>query len=117
MHKMKYGRGARREGRREAGREPRGSRTKLKDTCNCSTYWHTHTETDTHTDYIRSLVFAQIIWVTICRERRVRRGVAGRRWSRAAVLHIGKSKLGNDVDYNDDDKLTRRIRNPRAKPR
>lgn len=78
---------------------------------------HTQTHTETDTNYIRSLVFAQIIWVTIWRERRVRRGVAGRRWSRAAVLHIGKSKLGNDVDYNDDDKLTRRIRNPRAKPR
>lgn len=54
----------------------------------------------------------------------MRRGVAGRRWSRAAVLHIG-SELGNDVDNvdnvdnddDDDDKLTRRIRNPRAKPR
>lgn len=112
----------RRQGGRQAagGREPRGSPTKLKDTCNCSTYLHTHTGTV----YIRSFVFAQIIWVTICRERRVRRGVAGRRWSRAAVLHIG-SELGNDVDnvdnadydYDDDDKLTRRIRNPRAKPR
>lgn len=106
------------EGQEGSGRQA-GSReaaTQNLKTLAIAAHTGTHTHRDRHTDYIRSLVFAQIIWVTICRERRVRRGVAGRRWSRAAVLHTGKSELGNDVD-NADDKLTRRIRNPRAKPR
>lgn len=78
---MKYGRGAGREGKgggRQA--ESREAAAQNLKTLAIAAHTGTHTARNTHrdTNYIRSLVFAQIIWVTICRERRVRRGVAGR---------------------------------------